>query len=939
MLSRLALTSRTSRKSSVNASDFANASENLKTLFEKKEAITPNEIIKALGGTDAAAFLAPKNNISDREIKATVCETLLNNLSEADWTLLMLLCDRCETHTPNSLLYQLAQKMLENDALTLETKTNAFFFLKSQNQTIAFNSKIIASILTSDNIEAWTVLLSDQSTQLIILSENMALLESKFDFLCNVHANMRKHKITQSLTTYLWEFILRTFLAKNNAQEFLPEFISQIKKENEVDLSKTIAFLFSESTIAIKKSLIELALSNVYKLKILREAVSSFSPTQEEIEKYREETAKNPMFCICLFGQISPLSDENSDAQITKTLAAFQELQEKFSNKTHELFGLFVEPVLRSHTKYLLATAQKILADHLYLLEAFTPLISAIPMSEQAVISLSAQALQLAQQWDFEKKLSEKILQECKGTFDTFSEQTQKTVQADLIKNVVRDIIFQLIFILTIPGVWNYLVENKSSELTELLEKILKHDKKDFFRSISTLPWNQKGERICSDQTIDWLFNLPSMIRPGIIQPDDPHFGVNGGIYLSNLLRFNDNYVTQKLYQANISSDFSFFKGFTKIGNFTEIKHAIIPVLTHPGFDIKQYYAGASEVFKQLPQVKSAMQLQHFFDASNTRALIAHQTDMTDITQKHDDETFFHELRYRHLDALHKMTQEIESIITYAAEDETLVKKAEKLHLRVKTLPNEAKAALNEDRRFVAFSFAYRILANLSAQASNPTVRAVKGFFTQALKGHTVVGKEAKTPFLAYILKHLIQHGACDAKNTEYTNAPFIWSVYVEAYIHVKRKIQNKPVINEDTLYSEEKMARVNIWLNEQILEDKKENIATKTLHKETEAIANLPLDIREAIFSNTTLRDEMSKLLLQNSNTHSERSLHGLSTSPGLRTLSPTSSFSTENIWTEVRASNANATAVITSCSSSTFNDTTSQQAPRVPPLFSSNA
>jgi len=407
-----------------------------------------------------------------------------------------------------------------------------------------------------------------------------------------------------------------------------------------------------------------------------------------------------------------------------------------------------------------------------------------------------------------------------------------------------------LILILTMPNVWDTLVDRHGEAFAADLEKILAHDSKDFFRSITALPWDQQtGQRICSDITLDWLFNLTCMRTLGFIQPQDPSFGANGGLYLTNLINFNDGYVIEKLYAANKSPDFVLFNGLTKIGNYTGIEHAIVPLLTHPDFHIEIYYPQASEQFKQLPQVKTAIQLHDFLRSEDASA---------SIDSDFFPEIFFHDLKTRYVDDVKTMTQQLDLIINKESVLDSLaqnqrIQKALELHEKIKKLPFENKQTLNQDLRIVAFEFAYRILANKEVDEPTQTGhqnfglglftaigRGVKKAATQVAKGHSIVGKEVKTPFLGYILRYLLNP-------EEYSSPePFIWGAYVN-YIYYKRNKSQEKIRSEEIKYSPKKMELVNTWLNEQVIE--KPNV------KETETIALLPEAIRNFIFAGTTLR------------------------------------------------------------------------------------
>jgi hypothetical protein len=333
------------------------------------------------------------------------------------------------------------------------------------------------------------------------------------------------------------------------------------------------------------------------------------------------------------------------------------------------------------------------------------------------------------------------------------------------------------------------------------------------------------------------------------IQPNDDNFRSNGEIYLGYLFKFNDSYVIKKLFEANTKLNSQpLFCGLIKdIDNYTTaLEPAILPLLTHPDFHIEHYYEHASEAFKQLPQVKAAMQLQYFFHTKSVEHLVCDDAEIINIKLPHHPETFFQALKYRHLNDLHEMTIALST--AELSNDQALYEKAISLHKQIKKLPAEARRDLNQDIRFAAFSLAHRICKDKSANETESDTkqagRSVKKFFTQVTKGHLVTGKDAKIPFLQCILNHLIKFSECQSNNTDYANAPFIWSVYVESYLTVKREAQNKLLTSEDTTYSLDKMTKINTWLNDQILDGKN---TKKTL-------APLPGNLLNAIFAGTNV-------------------------------------------------------------------------------------
>lgn len=611
-------------------------------------------------------------------------------------------------------------------------------------------------------------------------------------------------------------------------------------------LIEDIQFLFNCSSTEIKIYLIELALTGQYKLEVLEKALATYEPTEEEIREMG-------IYSVFFLKKIIEKPESSNYLEIISTaLEALSGLNARFPLKIHDLFMIFVEPVLKQNAQYLIDISRLIADKYPFLLQTFSTLASFTPMTVETSSVLANQALALVKCWDFDEKFTQKIEKEHGSKFNSYSETTQKDITNDLKKNVVRELVAPLVNILTLPNIWDTLIALHGTEFTNHLEGILTHDTKDFFRYITSLPWDSTGKRICSDKTIDWLFSLSCMSTLKFIQPDDPHFSSNGLQYLTALITHNDSYVIKKLYEANSASEFTLFKGLTKLSNYAEIKPIIIDLLIRPDFHIEIYYPQASEQFKQLPQVKTAIQLYHFFRSEDVSA----SNDNDFFT-----EIFFHGLINHYAEDVKTMTEELSRVISSGATasetNNALIQKAFKLHEKIKRLSMENKQILNQDLRFVSFALAYRILANI--QVDEPTntqqqsatsllnfaARTFKKAATQTMKGHVLVGKAVKTPFLLSILNHLLNFGGCSSINTPYPEAPFIWSIYI-TYVQQKRAMQNQPITEEDCTYSQEKMIKVNIWLNEQILETANA--------KETEAIALLPSEIRTSIFNGATL-------------------------------------------------------------------------------------
>ncbi len=738
------------------------------------------------------------------EIQTTGILNILPFLDEADWVRLALLCDKCDITTSNNdLLFALVQNRLSDTTNSDTKKINAYYFLRSQNQKIThdlFIKKIVPAILALEHLEektaTWAVLLADP------------------DYPKEVFNDPSLGQITPILS----------------------DAVSWIAKNAKDNLRRVVSHLIALQNPELTLALLHFGFNGTIKLEVLKETLQN-SPA---FPGY-------PEFNIVFFGT-NLAASENQEEIITQMLADINSINAQFPEKTSELFKLFVAPALTTHSQHLLFTAQKVLDNHTYLLKEFSKLASMMTVNSETVAWLSKTTAELASKWNLDIALKAlNIEKEISGR----SENTIKLIKQDLTKNAVRDIIGQLIFFMTIPGVWDSIVKNYGDALFVSLENILQNDTKDFFRSITGLPWqqNESGQRICSNTTIDWLFSLPCIQRLDFIQPNDPSFSSNGEIYLGYLFKFNDRYVINKLFEANAKvTPHPLFLGLTKaIGGYArELEPAILPLLTHPDFHIEHYYEHASEAFKQLPQVKAAMQLQYFFHPETVAHLAGNDPSIARIEAAYHPEVFFQALRYRHSDNLHQMTIALSQ--SDLASDRTLYDQARSLHKQIKTLPVEARRVLNQNIRFAAFSLAHRICKDKSVNETESDTkqvgRSMKKFLTRATKGHLITGKDAKVPFLEYILSHLITHSQCNSSNTHYPNDPFIWSVYVESYLRVKRAMQNKPLTSEDTTYSPDKMTKVNEWLNQQILDGKK----TK------ETLAPLPSDLLNVIFDNTNV-------------------------------------------------------------------------------------
>lgn len=235
----------------------------------------------------------------------------------------------------------------------------------------------------------------------------------------------------------------------------------------------------------------------------------------------------------------------------------------------------------------------------------------------------------------------------------------------------------------------------------------------------------------------------------------------------------------------------------TTAADYSGMENSINSLLYISDFEIQTYYTSASSAFKKLPDVVIYMQLSCF------------------------EQNIFNEEAHRHVSELHAQYE-----------------------------PSAEIYATNP--RFLGSRLAYQIVENDRINKPegmwNQTARAARKSITTFAKGHLVNGKDAKTPFLRNVLQRLMYDGEFSSQNTNYPNAPFIWSVYVEAYLPVKAKMKlekynkgNGEVLEEEKNFTPEKISEVNTWLKEQILE--------VSNAPETQTLLTLPLDLRKALF------------------------------------------------------------------------------------------
>lgn len=830
----------------------------------RQELLSPSDIVDALGGGAAKSIFdslqtshTEWTTLSQREMQLMGYPALYT-LDSLSWARLMLLCNKC---TDNTFLYALAQQLLLDSKAPAQAQLNAYYFLISQNQMIrfTFESKVISALVQSRNIEDWAILLSNEDTHAPILTQLASLSDLNINYLLQLAEWTKANNVSQKLRKNVLVFSL-TFLSTLDqfAVTDLPIFISWIAKNDKDNLNSIIVYALELENSDITNTLVQCALEGVIKLKQLQEIFT--------LPNY-EQRGDGPLFDIVFFDRNFEAPNQSGEAFMEKALTRLENLKNQFPKKLDELFSLFIAPTLRKHPDILLFTAQLILDKYSYLSEALTPLASAMPVTQEATLSLANQALFLAETWDFKAKFNSKRDQEHETVkYNNYSKETKEKVDFDLTKNVVRDIIGQLILILTIPKVWDHIIETNSEQFAYHLEIILSYNTYDFFRSASALPWDksQNNQRICSDKTIDWLFKLDCMRTLSFIQPHDQSFSAKGEIYLKNLLRANDDYVIKKLYEANANADFVLFSGLTKIGNYKEIEHVVVPLLTHPDFQIEKYYVDASETFKQFSSVLAAIQLKYVFHPETIGPLVSEDPRITSIKEIHHVDVFLSELQHRNQDNLIVMRNGLAAIDPMKFTDETnnpdaeLYKRARTLYKQIKQLPSETKKILNQDMLFVTFTLAIRILKD--ARVNNPTgtvkqiTRGMKKLFTQTTKGHEWVGKDVKLPFLHYILSHLTLFGCCSSQNTTSPEAPFIWNAYVESYLPLKKGTAFK---KEEQQYSSEKIADVNQWLNEQILD--------KIEAKETMTLSLLPKVVLDALFTGAIIKsNEMKSRLKQ---------------------------------------------------------------------------
>ena len=920
MLAKLSMTPRDSRADMFRTAILTDQNQKLKTLYEGEKIPTPAEIIIALGGADYPASVSHMN-LSEKEIFALNCSRLLDNLTEADWILLVLLCDKCTPEKPNALLYTLAQQLLDKTTASPETKLSAFYFLKSQNQPIELlpDSDILRIILQSNSIEAWATLLSDENTHPMVFSQYQQFGDKDYTFLLNILIWMKTNDISKALSRNAFTFILTFFSTSDHFITELPGFIRWMINNDKDNLKEAIAYFANLQRPEITKTLIALALNNVYKLTLLREGLASSKPIEG-----------NPLFSIIYLEKNLAKSNEDEKAIITIALSNLKSLEREWPEKISELFNVFLVPALRMHSTCLLFVAKLMYDKHPELLSDFVKLTAAMPTNPEVSNFLADTVLHIANTWKpirtpeelkqlkksttTVQEIFKKDPNEYTAQYEAFKKEKKANDEAlrnefletvllperlklctdDMDKGQARGIQQMLTDLLATKDVLDAVIEKDSHQFSVDLQRILSYSTVEFFNLIFRSLWNQvTGERTCSTRALHWLLDQPDFQSFKFIDflYNAKHtlaISSNAKSRLQDIFRFNDPDVIKKIFeqnallserrryasilsvtlekQAEIDEAFKtqavynpyptlnatlrteppalpLFLALTIASDYADLTHALIPLLTHPDFHIERYYEHSSEAFKQLPQVKAAMQLQYFFHPETVRHLVEGDESITNIKHIHHLETFFHELKYRHLDALHEMTTRLSNISftkTYLEKqdertcdtNEALYQKARSLHYQIKQLPDNATLDLHEDVRAATFAIAHRTLKY--ERVDNPThdesaiKSAVKGLgkhiktlATQASHGHKISGKNAKIPFFRCILEALVLFKTCDAANTLYPDAPFIWHVYVD-YLKIKRAEQKRELTQDDTTYRPEKMAKVNTWLTEQIFRGEK---------------------------------------------------------------------------------------------------------------------
>ncbi len=244
-----------------------------------------------------------------------------------------------------------------------------------------------------------------------------------------------------------------------------------------------------------------------------------------------------------------------------------------------------------------------------------------------------------------------------------------------------------------------------------------------------------------------------------------------------NTLQLSDDFY--HALNTYITDNTIFYRIFTTLHDYSNASGTIASLFNDTEFNVEEYYTSASSQFKQLNETAVAMQLAYYARHESVDTAI--------LTQVRD---------------LHS-------------------------HLQ-----NDLSAYEN-NVTFVKSRFALQILDEEQRQKDS--------IIERAFQGHRLTGKNVTTPFLRAILKHLIQYGTLDNEHTNCPFAPFIWSIYTEAYLAIKSTKKRTSLTEGELSFSSEKLNDINIWLAEQLFTESNQDFK-KTL-------LTLPVPLRKILF------------------------------------------------------------------------------------------
>ncbi len=910
MLAKLSITSSASRHAlAAQLNTFLNSQSSdqdltlreierqIRILSASKTQMTPEALVAALCTNVSASNLERLDfsRLSNQE-QNYLGYSNFTKLSEADWVRLILLCDTCITTAkdPLALLYSFAQRMLSDLSLNIEQRLNAYYFLKSRSQTITLSLQrnIVLEILNSNNSEAQSILLADPAcTKEVFDGLSLVQITTILSAVIPWTAKNDKDSLTKVVSHFIAlqnpEFTLALIHSGLNGTIKLETLKEALQSSRTFEGYPEFNVVFLEKNLDL--------LSNNQE-QVIAQALTDIKIVGHSFPEKTTELFK--LFVI----PVLKAHSEHLFFTAQKIHDHHPELLSVFVKLTSAL-------ALNPETIDLLAKITLKIANDWQAVRTAEELIKLEEITKNIRGNFSRE--NYAKEYnDFISENHYTDSDESKQIFleSVLIPKRLEPIIKDMNQGQARAFQQGLLDLLTSQGVWDKIIENEenSFQFSNDLQKILRYSTVEFFNIVFRALWDQStGNRKCSREAIHWLLDQPGFSNFGFIdffygQTSDKKImlgiSTNAVSRLKNIFQFNDLDIIKKVFERNsllsdrptydraipVTEDkaaeiaekystqntyvpfpelneslraeppaYPLFLALTTMYNYTDInpefQNAILPLLTHPDFHIADYYEHASEAFKQLPQVKAAMQLQYFFHPETVKRFIGDDLSITNIEVIHHPETFFQALKYRHSDDLHQMTIAI-STANFAKDE--LYEKARSLHKQIKKLPLAAKFSLNQDIRFAAFSLAHRICKDKSVKETNSAIKQVQRRVTSAvnivLKGHTLTGKTVKIPFLSYILDQLIKHQGCRSENTPYRQAPFIWSVYVEAYITLKRE----PADN-DRRFSPEKMTEVNKWLEDQILDGKK----TK------ETLGLLPEPLLNAIFNCTYVEADIKEL------------------------------------------------------------------------------